>query len=156
MYEQELKNVLKKKANINLSPFHKRRMGFRLELVAACSEMEGPLAVEIEINRIVVFRYFPEGTGRFHEMWLERKRNTVNTVNKSTLRVFYELQNASEDIENDWLLPKTDYADCGGAFPIRLIDGCLIGSIAVSGLPHLRDHYALISGIERYWEKYRS
>ena len=27
------------------------------ELVAACSEMEGPLAVEIEVNHVVVFRY---------------------------------------------------------------------------------------------------
>lgn len=124
------------------------------ELVKACAEMEGPLAVEIEINHVVVFRYFPDGTGKFHEMWLQRKRNTVNTVEKSTLRVFYELETAGETLERDWLLSPADYAGCGGAFPIRQRGGSLIGVAAVSGLPHLRDHEALMTGIRRYWEKH--
>lgn len=126
-----------------------------VELVQVCSEMEGPLAVEIEVNGLIVFRYFPVGTEKFMEMWLARKTNTVNTMGKGTLRVFYELQETGEDIEKDWLLPKSDYADCGGGFPIRLKNGCLIGAVAVSGLPHLRDHHALMLGIRRFWAKYK-
>lgn len=122
-----------------------------LELVKACSEMEGPLACEIELNGLVVFRYFPHGTEYYHEAWLLRKRNTVKMLGKSSLRVFYELEEASQDIERDLLLSKQEYADCGGGFPIRLKNGCLIGSIAVSGLSHLEDNFALVKGLDRFF-----
>ena len=124
------------------------------ELVAACSEMEGPLAVEIEVNHVVVFRYYPDGTGRFHEQWLRRKRNMVNTVEKSTLRCKFEIEQNHEDLERDWCLSPLEYAACGGGFPIRLRGGSVIGVVAVSGLPDLRDHAALIEGLRRYFEKH--
>jgi len=120
----------------------------------ACAQMEGPLAAEVEINHVVVFRCYPDGTNRNNELWLRRKRNTVDTVEKSTLRVFYELEASGEDLRRDWLLDPMEYAACGGAFPIRLRGGSVIGVAAVSGLPHLRDHAALMEGIRRYWEKH--
>ncbi len=124
------------------------------ELVAACAEMEGPLAVEIEVNHVIVFRYYPDGTGKFHEQWLQRKRNMVNTVEKSTLRCKFEIEQNHEDLERDWCLSPLEYAACGGGFPIRLRGGSVIGVVAVSGLPDLRDHAALIEGLRRYFEKH--
>lgn len=124
------------------------------ELVAACAEMEGPLAVEIEVNHVIVFRYYPDGTGKFHEQWLQRKRNMVNTVEKSTLRCKFEIEQNHEDLERDWCLSPLQYAACGGGFPIRLRGGSVIGAVAVSGLPDLRDHAALIEGLRRYFEKH--
>lgn len=124
------------------------------ELVAACAEMEGPLAVEIEVNHVIVFRYYPDGTGKFHEQWLQRKRNMVNTVEKSTLRCKFEIEQNHEDLERDWCLSPLQYAACGGGFPIRLRGGSVIGVVAVSGLPDLRDHAALIEGLRRYFEKH--
>lgn len=123
------------------------------DLVQACAGMEGPLAVEIEINHVIVFRYFPDGTGMFHEQWLKRKRNTVNTVEKSSLRVFYELEASGEDLYRDWGLPTSEYAACGGGFPIRLRNGSVIGVVAVSGLPHLRDHAVLVEGLRQYFDR---
>ena len=124
------------------------------ELVAACAEMEGPLAVEIEVNHVIVFRYYPDGTGKFHEQWLQRKRNMVNTVEKSTLRCKFEIEQNHEDLERGWCLSPLEYAACGGGFPIRLRGGSVIGVVAVSGLPDLRDHAALIEGLRRYFEKH--
>ena len=124
------------------------------ELVAACAEMEGPLAVEIEVNHVIVFRYYPDGTGKFHEQWLQRKRNMVNTVEKSTLRCKFEIEQNHEDLERDWCLSPLQSAACGGGFPIRLRGGSVIGVVAVSGLPDLRDHAALIEGLRRYFEKH--
>lgn len=126
------------------------------ELVKACAEMEGPLAVEIEINHVVVFRYFPDGTGKDNELWLRRKRNTVNTTEKSSLRVFYELEASNQSLEKDMLFSPMDYAACGGGFPIRQRGGSQIGVVAVSGLPHLRDYAALMTGIDRYWQKHQA
>ncbi|MCE5188757.1 MAG: heme-binding protein [Eubacteriales bacterium] len=122
-------------------------------LVETCREYEGPLAVEIEIDRVVVFRYFPDGTGEYHEQWLRRKRNTVNTLERSSLRFFCELTENGEDMVRDWLLDPMEYAYCGGAFPIKQSGGSVIGVAAVSGLPHLRDNAALMEGIRRYLSK---
>lgn len=124
------------------------------DLVAACAEMEGPLAVEIEINHVVVFCYYPDGTGRFHQQWLERKRNMVNTVEKCSLRCRFEIERSGSDLLRDWCLSPLDYAACGGGFPIRLRGGSMIGVIAVSGLADVRDHAALIEGLRRYFEKH--
>lgn len=52
-------------------------------LVDACEKMGAPLAVEIEINHVIVFRYYPDGTGAYHEQWLRRKRNLVNLLEKA-------------------------------------------------------------------------
>ena len=122
------------------------------ELVAACAEMEGPLAVEIEVNHVIVFRYYPDGTGAYHEQWLRRKRNLVNLLEKSSQRAYYELEASHADQEHDWHLPRSDYAACSGAFPIRIRDGSVIGVAAVSGLPDPGDQIALLNGLRAYFE----
>ena len=124
------------------------------EIVQACQEMEGPLAVEIQLQQMVVFSYYPEGTGAHHQWWLGRKRNTVNALHRSSLRVFYELGEDQDNLQKVYQLDPEEYAGCGGAFPICLKDGTQIGVAATSGLPHLRDHAALITGIARYLEKH--
>ena len=96
-------------------------------LVDACEKMGAPLAVEIEINHVIVFRYYPDGTGAYHEQWLRRKRNLVNLLEKSSQRAYYELEASHADQEHDWHLPRSDYAACSGAFPIRIRDGSVIG-----------------------------
>ena len=73
-------------------------------LVDACEKMGAPLAVEIEINHVIVFRYYPDGTGAYHEQWLRRKRNLVNLLEKSSQRAYYELEVNCEDQERDWRL----------------------------------------------------
>ena len=75
-------------------------------LVDACEKMGAPLAVEIEINHVIVFRYYPDGTGAYHEQWLRRKRNLVNLLEKSSQRAYYELEVNCEDQERDWRLPR--------------------------------------------------
>ena len=125
------------------------------DLVAACQEFEGPLAVEIWLGDVEVFRYYPAGTGKFHEQWLARKRRTVMTLEKSSLRVKAELMLNGENMKEDMCLDPMQYAGCGGGFPIRLAGGCVIGYIGVSGLADTRDHAALIAGLERFFEQRR-
>lgn len=114
------------------------------------AHFDGPLAIRIEINSKEVFSFYPDGTGLFHEMWLERKANLVAVQEMSSLRAFLELEKDGESLEKDWNLDPKTYAACGGGFPIRLKDGCVVGSVCVSGLPHLQDHRAVIEGITLY------
>lgn len=123
-----------------------------LTIVENNKKFEGPLAVLIKINEKEIFSYYPDGTGEFHKKWLNRKANMVHMREMSTLRAFLELEKVQEDLQRDWLLNPDEYAACGGGFPIRLENGCVIGSVCVSGLPHLSDHRAVVEGIELYLE----
>ncbi len=124
-------------------------------LVDACEKMGAPLAVEIEVNHVIVFRYFPDGTGAYHEQWLRRKRNLVNLLEKSSQRAYYELEANGEDQERDWRLPLSDYAACSGAFPIRIRGGSMIGVAAISGLPDPGDQTALLNGLRTYFAEHQ-
>lgn len=121
-------------------------------LCAVCTGQSGPLAMEIELGGTVVFRYLPEGTTAYNILWMEKKRRTVRTMEKSSLRVWCELQAEGKTLRGDCLLDDLSYAACGGAFPIRLAGGTVIGAIAVSGLPHEEDHAALIEALRRWFD----
>ena len=121
-------------------------------LVDACEKMGAPLAVEIEINHVIVFRYYPDGTGAYHEQWLRRKRNLVNLLEKSSQRAYSELEGKSEEQERDTRQPRRDNAASTAAFPIRIRGGSVIGVAAVSGLPDPGDQTALLNGLRAYFE----
>ena len=96
---------------------------------------EQPVAVEITVNGLVVFRYFAEGAKPDSELWLARKRNAVDLMETSSLRFFAELEDAA-----------------GGGFPIRLRGTGVIGSICVSGYPdHVDDHQLIINTLAEYF-----
>lgn len=109
----------------------------------------GPVAIEIVLNGLTVFRYFPDGTSLYNEIWLKWKRNTVNMKQTSSLRVFAELEKSGENLE-DWHLDPKEFAACGGGFPIRIRNSGIVGFIGVSGLPHLKDHKIIIDALQDY------
>ena len=125
------------------------------DLVESCKDYDGPLAVEIFVGDVMVFRYYPATTGTLHEMWLGRKRNTARALGKSTMLVAAELAVNGQTIID--VIPgcpnKDDYADCGGGFPLRLKDGTVFGFAGVSGLADTLDNAALIGGLDRYFRR---
>ncbi|MCD8241173.1 MAG: heme-binding protein [Lachnospiraceae bacterium] len=123
------------------------------DLIESCKDFRGPLALEIDLAGVMVFRYYPTGTGGHNEMWLNRKRRTVSLLQKSSLRVSAELGVNGEDIEKDLYLNPMEYASCGGGFPIRLQSGNLVGFIGASGLTDVEDHNAIIGGLDRYFRR---
>ena len=103
-----------------------------------------PVAVEITVNGLVVFRYFPDGALPDSELWLQRKRNTVELMEMSSLHFLAWLEENGETMESR-KLPADDYAAGGGGFPIRLRGTGVIGSVCVSGMPdHMDDHRLVV------------
>ena len=110
---------------------------------------EQPVAVEITVNGLVVFRYFGEGAKPDSELWLARKRNAVELTEGSSLRMFAEMEAAGQTFA-DRKLCGDDYA-AGGGFPIALRGTGVIGSICVSGFDdHLDDHQLVINTLAEY------
>lgn len=120
-------------------------------LLYRASERNGtPVAVEIKISGQTVFKYSPEGTTPNNDLWLTRKSNMVNIRQMSSLRAFALLNLREQDIEKDWHLSPKQYAACGGGFPIYIHQVGVIGTICVSGLPHLSDHQLIIDVLKKH------
>lgn len=121
-----------------------------LKLIENAEKQAQPVAVEITVNGLVVFRYFMEGSKPESELWLARKRNAVDLMETSSLRFFAELEDAGETFADRKLDPN-EYA-AGGGFPIRLRGTGVIGSICVSGYPdHVDDHQLIINTLAEYF-----
>ena len=125
---------------------------------------EQPVAVEITVNGLVVFRCFGEGWRRVFGNFSLRGGNqgggmtsfqALSTaiaaqVETSSLRFFAELEDAGETFADRKLDPN-EYA-AGGGFPIRLRGTGVIGSICVSGYPdHVDDHQLIINTLAEYF-----
>lgn len=121
-------------------------------LVEEYSKFPGPLAATIWVNGTELFRYYPEGTGEFHEQWLARKYNTVSIMNMSSMRWKAKLA-MNESSMKDECLDEMEYAACGGGFPIRINGGLVVGFIGASGLSDDQDHAALLAGLDAFFRK---
>ena len=80
---------------------------------------------------------------------MERKQNTVKRMEKSSFLVCMLLKKAEQTL-SDWRLDSGEYAAAGGAFPIRVEEVGVIGSIVVSGLDHISNHDLLVKCISHY------
>ena len=101
------------------------------------------------VNGLVVFRYFPDGALPDSELWLQRKRRSVELMEMSSLHFLAWLEENGETMESR-KLPADDYAAGGGGFPIRLRGTGVIGSVCVSGMPdHMDDHRLVVDALAK-------
>ncbi len=112
-------------------------------------QYEQGLSIEIIINGLTVFRFFPTGTSADNEFWLSRKKNVVERFHMSSLGFMKKLESKGEDLTN-LMLDAREYAFCGGGFPIRIKNTGVIGSICVSGYPHESDHQIIVDSIAQF------
>ena len=112
-------------------------------------ECSGPVAIEIRINRLTVFCFYPDGTNENNMLWLKAKAKTVDMTQKSSLRFWIDVQLSGSSAESK-RMPESEYACCGGGFPLTVRNAGVIGSICVSGLPHLEDHKLIVDALEDY------
>lgn len=97
-----------------------------------------------------VFQYGFEGTGLEHEAWMERKENTAIYKGMSTMKVHLLEEESNIDIVNDWFMDPMTYSTCPGAFPIRVKNAGIVGTIIVSGISVLMDHNLIVNALCEY------
>ncbi|MDD3219961.1 MAG: heme-binding protein [Lachnospiraceae bacterium] len=109
-----------------------------------------PIAITIQLNNgYTVFQYGNDGTNLDNQYWLTRKCNTVKRTDMSSLRHYMLLEESGDTLEDRCMKPE-EYANSGGAFPVRIEEVGVIGAIAVSGMDHVADHDFLVKCVSKY------
>lgn len=108
-----------------------------------------PIAMEITINGLAVYRYFQDNCPPDSANWLARKRRVVEEQSMGSLRFGMMLEENGETLE-DHKIDSMTYALGGGGMPIVLHRIGIIGSVCVSGCPdYLRDQDIVTNGMRR-------
>ncbi|MCL9782456.1 heme-degrading domain-containing protein [Vibrio sp. S4M6] len=114
-------------------------------LKQAAEKCSAKVAIEVYAFEQVLFSYAMQGTSMDNQEWIRRKRQSVMRFGHSTF--FSGQYNASKkrDFESQPHIDAKEYCTHGGAFPIRLKSGGLIGVVTVSGLPQEEDHNLVVN-----------
>lgn len=108
-----------------------------------------PAGVEVYQNGLLVFRRYPEGITRDHELWLRRKYRMVEYREMSSQRVQMLARQNGQTLK-DWHLDENEYCYWAGGFPIRVRGTGMVGAVCVSGLPGEGDHEVITDSIRQY------
>lgn len=117
-----------------------------LDILKRAKQQPMPIAVEITINGLVVFRHFMDGVPKNSENWLMKKKNTVDLMSMSSLRFGAMLKERGLTLADRALDPAL-YAVHGGGYPIVLEGTGQIGSLCVSGLADRDDHQLILDAL---------
>lgn len=111
------------------------------------------IAVSIRMNNgCILFQHCPDGTNLLNQKWMERKFNTVKLMERSSLLSALTFEKDGDTLDTH-ALPVSDYALCGGGFPIRIRgNSTVIGAVISSNLYHIADHESIINCLKDFLE----
>lgn len=109
-------------------------------MVAAAMDRALPVTIDIRRHGHQLFHAALPGTTPENDAWIERKINVVNRFSASSYLVGRRLAAAGEELDATLGVDPARFAAHGGAFPIRIADTGVIGTVTVSGLPQAEDH----------------
>ena len=119
-------------------------------MVAAAIERALPVTIDIRRHGQQLFHVALPGTTAENDSWIERKVNVVNRFCAASYLVGRRLAARGVGLDEALGVEPRLFAAHGGAFPIRIREVGVVGSVAVSGLPEAEDHAFVIEMIEAF------
>jgi uncharacterized protein (UPF0303 family) len=115
---------------------------WRLGSAMAAAAIERALPVTIDIRRHgqQLFHVALPGTTAENDSWIDRKVNVVNRFAAASYLVGRRLEARGIALDEAIGVEPRLFAAHGGAFPIRIRDVGVVGTVTVSGLPQADDH----------------
>ena len=118
-------------------------------LLRLARENAAPVVISIRTGDRVLFHAALPGSAPLNDLWARRKSNTAPLFQMASLLVGTRNRAKGESLAKHGLDP-ADYADHGGAVPIRVAGVGVVAVATVSGLPQIEDHALVVRGIEAY------
>jgi uncharacterized protein (UPF0303 family) len=105
-----------------------------------------PVVVNIRTADRTLFHAGLPGSAPLNDLWARRKSNTALKFQLPSLLVGLRNKAKGQTLERDGL-SSADYADNGGAVPIRVKGVGMVAVATVSGLPQVEDHRLVVRGL---------
>jgi uncharacterized protein (UPF0303 family) len=109
-------------------------------MVSAAIERALPVTIDIRRHGHQLFHVALPGTTAENDSWIERKVNVVNRFAAASYLVGRRLEASGTALDEALGVEPRLFAAHGGAFPVRIRDVGVVGTVAVSGLPQADDH----------------
>jgi uncharacterized protein (UPF0303 family) len=109
-------------------------------MVAAAIERTLPITIDIQRHGQRLFHVALPGTTAENDSWIERKVNVVNRFAAASYLVGRRLAANGTPLDEALGVEPRLFAAAGGAFPVRIRDVGVVGTVAISGLPQADDH----------------
>ena len=123
------------------------RLGMKLVERARAAAM--PLTIQVTRVHQVLFQAAMPGTVLDNDHWVRRKTATVYRFGHSSFYMGVSCRARGVTLAERYGVDPADYAEHGGAFPVRVRGVGLVGVVAVSGLPQEEDHRLVVETLER-------
>lgn len=145
-FKQLAKEVEKQEHEIQFDHFDSEDvLTIGLALIDEAKARNNKICLDIQVAGRRLFHYSSNGNAVSNDVMIERKKNTAIHTGHSSLWAHYMLKDFGLSIEEKWHLDPSQYAEVGGAFPIRLRNcPTAIGTITVSGFDHTIDHGIIV------------
>ncbi len=121
------------------------KLGLVLVEMARAENMA--VVINIRTSDRTLFHAALPGSAPLNDTWARRKSNTALLFQQASLRVGANHREKGETLAKHGL-SSSDYADHGGAVPIRVEGVGMVAVATVSGLPQVDDHRLVVRGIE--------
>jgi uncharacterized protein (UPF0303 family) len=109
-------------------------------MVAAATERALPITIDIRRHGHQLFHAALPGTTAENDSWIDRKVNVVNRFAAASYLVGRRLAARGAELDEALGVEPRLFAAHGGAFPIRIRNVGVVGTVTVSGLPQADDH----------------
>jgi uncharacterized protein (UPF0303 family) len=117
-------------------------------MVAAATERGLPITIDIRRHGQQLFHAAMPGTTAENDSWIDRKVRVVDRFAEASYLVGRRLAAAGTALDEALGVDPRRYAAHGGAFPVRIRDVGVVGTVTVSGLPQADDHAFVTEMIE--------
>lgn len=153
-YDELLRQLGQQEEEIQFTGFsNDTALEVGLALVQAAREQGKAVTVDITRAGQQLFHFAMTGTSLDNGEWVKRKNRVVNRFGHSSYYMGISLKSAGQTIEAKYLLPESEYAPHGGAFPLIIKGVGVVGTITVSGLPQEEDHALVVSVLKQFLAK---
>jgi uncharacterized protein (UPF0303 family) len=106
-----------------------------------------PVVIDIRTADRTLFHAALPGSAPLNDLWARRKSNTALMFQLPSLLVAARNQAKGEPLDKHGLA-SADFADSGGAVPIRVKGVGVVAVATVSGLPQVEDHKLVVRGLQ--------
>ena len=118
-----------------------------LGLLATDRAITDGLAIVIEVWHLgrLAYRAALPGSLPDSDVWIARKRRTVERYHRSTLATKVKYEERGTTFQAATGLSEQEYAAHGGGMPVVVTGVGVVGGFYASGLPEVEDHEFLVS-----------